>query len=377
MTPPKAKRPVFRSVIVAALVVAAILAALFLRPGADTSQEVPGQTPEVVMQLLPSELHEVRRGTLRETVQMTGSLVPQRELTIAAEVTGRIESLERREGQAVAQGDLLATIDVRALRNQLEQQEATAAATLAQLDLARAQLARTDSLVRRGIASATTLETETAAVAQLEATYAALQRQVETARDDLSKARIVAPFDGFVSSRSVNVGTFVSPGVEMLGLVDISSMVLEGGIPVNYGPRLQVGQTVRVRVDGIPERAFEGTIERIAPVAASGTRVLPVYASLDNADGVLRGGMFAAGDLVLEESGDSIGIPATAIRMEGDRPHVLRILEDRAQRVDVRVLRPWSRGRIVEVTGLRPGDVIVSQPLERLQGGMRVNRIGS
>lgn len=381
MTPPKAKRPVLRYVIVAAIA-AAILAAILWRPGAEAPVEgvpvkaVP-EAPEVVMQLLPSELHEVRRATLRETVPLTGSLVPQRELTLAAEVTGRIETLERREGEAVAAGDLLARIDVRALRNQLEQQEATAAATLAQLDLARAQLARTESLVRRGTASATTLETETANVAQLEATYAALQRQVETARDDLSKARIVAPFDGIVSSRSVNVGTFVSPGTEMLGIVDISSMVLEGGIPVNYGPRLSVGQTVTVRVDGIPGRAFEGIIERIAPVAVSGTRVLPVYASLDNADGVLRGGMFAAGDLVLEQSAEGIAIPATAIRMEGDQPHVLRIAGDRAERVDIQVLRPWSRGRIVEVAGLRPGDLIVSQPLERLQGGMRVNRIGS
>lgn len=376
MIPATAKRPLFRPVLVAVLVGAAILIAIVLRPGAGAPSDVPAETPEVVMQLLPSELYEVQRSTLRETVQITGSLVPVRELTISAEVTGRIEAMDVREGQAVAEGDLLATIDVRALRNQLEQQEATASATLAQLDLARTQLARTDSLVRRGTASATTLETETANVAQLEASYAALQRQVETARDDLSKARIVAPFDGIVSSRLVNQGTFVSPGAEMLGLVDIDSLVLEGGIPVTYGPRLRVGQTVSVRVEGVSDRVFDGTIDRIAPVAVSGTRVLPVYASLENTDGVLRGGMFAAGDLVLEESGDSIGIPATAIRTDGDQSYVIGIVDDRATRVDVQVLRPWNRGRTAEVTGLTPGDLIVSQPLEQVLDGMRVNRIG-
>lgn len=130
-----------------------------------------------------------------------------------------------------------------------------------------------------------------------------------------------------------------------------------------------------VRVEGVSDRVFDGTIDRIAPVAVSGTRVLPVYASLENTDGVLRGGMFAAGDLVLEESGDSIGIPATAIRTDGDQSYVIGIVDDRATRVDVQVLRHWNR-RTAEVTGLTPGDLIVSQPLEQVLDGMRVNRIG-
>lgn len=376
MTSGKARKLLFRLVLIAAVVGALILAAtLLLRPAAPPA--APTEAPEVVMQLLPSEVHEVRRSALRETVQLTGSLVPERQLTISAEVSGRIETMEVREGQAVARGDLLVSIDVRALRNQLEQQQATAAATLAQLDLARAQLARTNSLVQRGTASSTTLETETANVAQFEATYAALLRQVETARDDLSKARIVAPFDGVVSSRMTDPGTFVSPGTEMLGLVDISSLVLEGGVPVNYGPRLDVGQAVSVRVDGIGGRSFGGRIDRIAPVAVSGTRVLPVYASLANDDGLLRGGMFAAGDLVLDEAEDRIGIPVTGVRRDGDQAYVLRIAGDRVERVDVQVLRDWNRGRTAEVTGLAAGDLIVSQPLERLGDGMRVNRIGA
>ena len=84
MIPATAKRPLFRPVFVAALVGAAILVAIVLRPGAGAPSDVPAETPEVVMQLLPSELYEVQRSTLRETVQITGSLVPVRELTISA-----------------------------------------------------------------------------------------------------------------------------------------------------------------------------------------------------------------------------------------------------------------------------------------------------
>ncbi|WP_234464073.1 efflux RND transporter periplasmic adaptor subunit [Paracoccus caeni] len=330
------------------------------------------------MQLLPSELHEVRRAALRDTVQLTGSLVPGRELTIAAEVSGRIEDVSLREGQAVKAGEGLVTIDVEALRNQLEQQQSTAQATLAQLDLARAQLRRTTDLVGRGVTSSSSLETEAANVAQLEANYAALMKQVASAEDDLSKARITAPFDGVISKRSVNAGAFASPGTELLQLVDISELILEGGIPVNYAPRLRVGQQVSIRVDGIPGRRFEGTINRVAPVAVAGTRVLPVYATIANTNDLLKGGMFAAGELVLEETQDGIGIPTTAIREDGDKTYVLRVEDDRVVRQEVEIARTWNRGRTSEIaSGLDAGDIIVSQAMERLQDGTRVNRIGA
>ncbi|MBK4216734.1 efflux RND transporter periplasmic adaptor subunit [Paracoccus caeni] len=356
-----------------------IAVSLFL-PSPPESDEAPAPAAptEVVMQLLPSELHEVRRAALRDTVQLTGSLVPGRELTIAAEVSGRIEDVSLREGQAVKAGEGLVTIDVEALRNQLEQQQSTAQATLAQLDLARAQLRRTTDLVGRGVTSSSSLETEAANVAQLEANYAALMKQVASAEDDLSKARITAPFDGVISKRSVNAGAFASPGTELLQLVDISELILEGGIPVNYAPRLRVGQQVSIRVDGIPGRRFEGTINRVAPVAVAGTRVLPVYATIANTNDLLKGGMFAAGELVLEETQDGIGIPTTAIREDGDKTYVLRVEDDRVVRQEVEIARTWNRGRTSEIaSGLDAGDIIVSQAMERLQDGTRVNRIGA
>ena len=162
----------------------------------------------------------------------------------------------------------------------------------------------------------------------------------------------------------------------MLELVDISKMFLEGGVPVNNAPRLATGQRVSIRVDGIDRRSFQGDIDRIAPVAVSGTRVLPVYASIDNPDRVLRGGMFASGELILEQS-DGIGIPASAIRQDGEARYVLKIDGDRVVRQDVQIARNWNRDRTAQISsGLQPGDMIVSQPLERLRDGMRINRVG-
>lgn len=355
-------------------VLAVLAAVAFLRPESEEVVAPEAAPAPVLMQLLPTELYTVEEGALRDTVQITGSLVPARALSIPAEVSGRIDAVNFRVGDRVSEGDELATIDVETLSNRLEQQRATAEATRAQLQLAQAQLQRVTDLVNRGVSSTSALETEAANVDQLAANYAALMRQVETAEGDLSKARITAPFDGVVSARSVDPGTYVAVGTELLGLVDITALDLEGGVPVVYAPRLKPGQTVELTVDGLDAHRFEGHIDRIAPVAVTGTRVLPVYARIENAEGLLRGGMFAAGSLVLEESTGGIGIPADALREDAEGSYVLKIVEEKAQRQPVTVVRSWNRGRTVEISeGLAVGDTIVALNLERVQDGAAVS----
>ncbi|NPD17033.1 efflux RND transporter periplasmic adaptor subunit [Xinfangfangia sp. D13-10-4-6] len=362
------------------IAIAAAAAFFILRPAAPGSDDavVPEDGASgMVMQLLPSELYTVAPGTLSDTVQVTGSLVPARALSIPAEVSGRIDSVKFRVGEQVAEGAELATIDVETLRNRLEQSRATAEATRAQLVLAEAQLQRTTDLVRRGVSSTSALEAESANLSQVEANYTALLRQVETAEDELSKARIIAPFAGVISARSVDPGTYVTVGTELLGLVDMTALDLEGGVPAVHAPRLRVGQRVDLVVDGLSDHRFEGVIDRIAPVAVAGTRVLPVFARIENADGLLKGGMFASGTLVLAESADGIGIPADALREDEDGSYVLKITGDQAIRQSVEVVRSWNRGRLVEISsGLAPGDTIVALKMERLQPGATVSLVG-
>lgn len=359
---------------IAALLLA-VVAFGFLRREAPVTPVAETDKPPVTMQLLQTELHRVTVAPLRDTIQITGSLAPSRALSIPAEVAGRMDTVAYRVGDPVAEGDVLATVDVGQLRNRLEQQRATAEATQAQLTLARAQLDRARDLVQRGVSTMSSLESESANVAQLEANHTALLRQVETAELDLSKARITAPFAGVIAERSVDPGTYVNVGTALLRLVDITALDLEGGVPAIHTARLRPDQRVDLTVDGIADHRFEGRIERIAPVAVTGTRVLPVFARIGNESGLLKGGMFASGTLVLEESPDAIGIPADALREdEGGSRSVLKVVDGRAVRQPVTVARLWNRDRIAEISeGLSPGDTIVALKLERLQDGMAVS----
>lgn len=348
---------------------------------ADTDTDTgtgTGDAPRaVVMQLLPSELTTIDTATLRDTVRITGSLAPVRQLGIPAEVAGRIDSVEKREGQTAAAGEMLVQIDLETLRNQLEQSRDTANATRAQLNFAEEQLSRTQSLVNRGVSSSSTLDSNQANVEQLRANLAALEKQVSTAERSLEKATITAPFDGVVSERMVDPGAYVSPGTPLMTLVDISSLELEAAVPVVYATSIKTGQTVEIIVDGFGSQSFTGTIERVAPVAVSGTRMLPIFAEIVNPEDQLRGGMFASGQLILKQVDDAIGVPRDALRKDDAGPYVLKRDGDRVVRQAITEGPSWDQGRVVQITdGLAAGDVIVSAPLPRLQPDTQITVIG-
>lgn len=333
-----------------------------------------GDTP--VMQLTPSELLEIAPRTLRETVKVTGSLSPQRQLHLSAEVSGRVDTVEVRPGDAVTEGELLVQLDIETLRNQLEQQRATAEATRAQLQLARNQLERTRSLVDRGLSPPTELETGQANVDQLAASLAAQETQVQNAERSLDHATINAPFAGMIADRAIDPGAYVTTGAQLLTLVDLTSLEFQASAPVSYAPLIEQGQRVELTVEGVRGRAFTGRVERINPVAIEGSRMLPVYVGLDNAGGVLRGGMFASGRLILEQKDEAIGIPTGALREDNEGDYVLRREGGRVVRQAVEVAREWDGGRMVEISeGLEPGDVIVGQPLSQLRAGYRINMV--
>lgn len=345
--------------------------------GSEAGTSEAAEPAEVVMQILPTELYDVTTGTLRETVRVTGSLDPTDKLEIPSEVSGRVDEVTHKPGDAVEEGEVLVKIDIQSLTNQVEQQRANAEATRAQLELAQAEYERTQSLVNRGVASVSTLDSQAAQVRQLEANLAAQERQVANAEQSLEKATITAPFDGTVSERSVDPGAYVSPGTPLMTIVDLSSLTLEGVVPVIYAPRIKVGQTGEVSVDGLGDQVFTGTVDRVSPVAKAGTRMLPIYATVENSNSALRGGMFASGVLVLDQVDDATGIPVEALREDDEGRYVLKVEGDRVVRQPVEVARTWEGAQVYEVTtGLAAGDRIVGSELERLDPGMKITVIG-
>lgn len=354
--------------IVLGLIVVAIAGYILLRPPAPPVPEIT-ETAAVVKQIRQSETATIETTTLRQTVKVTGTLVPGQQSEVASQASGRVLAVLKRPGDPVAAGDVLAQIDRAPLELQLNQQRATAEATRAQLVSSRQQLERTEQLADQGLTSSSALEQARSANAALEANLSALDIAVETAELALSNATVKAPLQGVVSSRSVEPGQTVAAGTGLFSIVNLEQMEFDAAGSVNTSALVAPGQQASVSVTGLDGQEFTGTVTRVNPVAVSGTRTVPIYIALDNTQGSLRGGMFATGQITVTEKTDAYAVSANAMHEDADGQFVLKLVDGTLIRQGVEVVGEWNRGQLLEVTGVTAGDVIVSAPLEELAPG--------
>jgi membrane fusion protein (multidrug efflux system) len=361
-------------VALAAAVAAVVIGATVIsrQQAAALRTETAGAPAERVMQVTASEVTRIEPQVLRETVRVTGTVNPRQQTQLSSEVSGRVNAVNVRPGNTVQRGDVLVQISIENLGVQLQQQQSTAQATRTQLELAESQLARARELLGRGFATSSSVEQAEASVNQLRANLAALESQVRTAGISLGNATITAPFSGTVATRSVDPGQAVSVNTPLLTIVDLSKVDVQAYAPSSDIARVQLFQQAVLRIEGITERNFEGKVERISPVAAEGTRTIPVFIGLDNPDGTLRGGMFAAGEITVAEKADAFALPPAAIRTDADGDYVLKVEGEGLVRQPVTEVTRWNGGRLVEVSGLAVGDLIVTTSLPQLQPGSRI-----
>lgn len=330
-----------------------------------------------IIHLAPFEVAEITPAILSESLKVTGSLAPVRQVALSAEVSGRLIAVNVRAGDAVKAGDVLVTFDTETLDSQLAQARANTEATRVQLAQAQTDFDRTQDLVTKGLAASNSLDRARTTLEQLTASLTAQETLVANAQTARGRAVVTAPFDGVISQRSVNPGQFAGVGTPLITLVDMTSLELEATAPVSYAPDLAPGQAVDVSVEGFGDREFAGKVVRLNPVANAGSRMLPVYVSIDNADGSLRGGMFATGRIVLEAKADGIAVPAGAIRHDSEGDYVLVIADEHAERQPVTRLRSWKSETLIEVEGVTAGDLVVVEPLPELLAGDQVKLDGA
>jgi RND family efflux transporter MFP subunit len=345
---------------------------LIPEPPEQAAPVEPEAPAELIVRLAPFEVTEVAPGDLSETLRVTGSLTPSRQVHLSAEVSARLLDVTVREGDSVKEGALLAQFDVVSLENQLAQAQSNAEATRVQFAQAQSDFERTQTLVERDLAAPTALENAQSGLDQLRAQVAAQETSVQNAQTALEKARVTAPFDGVIAERQVDPGAFVATGSPLFTIVDLTSLEVEATAPVSISNQITEGQIVTLRVEGFGDQTFTGEVERLNPMAISGSRMLPVYIALENTNGALRGGMFATGRITLEEKSDALWVPVEAIREDAQGTFVLTANGEALERRAVEVARDWDNGAKVEIaSGLEPGDTVVSAPLPELRAGQK------
>lgn len=323
-------------------------------------------------ELAPSDVVTVAPQPLTRTLHLSGSLTPLRHAVVKSHSVGTLIEMRVNEGDRVRAGALIARIDPRNLEAELDAR--TAALRKAQADLALAAKNRDNSLVllNQKLISQNAFDQTEAAYAAGVANVQAAQAQVRLAQIALADTEIRADFSGVVAARHVQAGERVMPDTPLVTLVDLSTMQLEALVPVADVPSIKVGQAARFKVDGFGDREFTGHVERINPQTQQGTRSLTVYLTVANADGALKGGMFADGDLLLQQTSPLIAIPSVAIRNDDQGAYVLALKEGVIARTPVTpgVSYPDAQLTVID-GGLEQSAQVIVAPASTLKPGAR------
>ncbi len=374
---PRRFRWLWLALLIAALAGGGAAFLLRARGAGETAAPAPSTPTERPVELAAVEVTRVAPLRLADTVRLSGSVAPMEQSAVKAEVAAKLVEVAVREGQAVAKGQRLAQFDAADLTARLNEKLSNLDGARAQLVLAEKTRFKSAALRRNDIVSETNLDQAQSSLQVQQAQVAALEAQVALARKALRDAEVLSPIDGMVASRTVNPGETLAVNAALFTIVDLRRVEVEATVPADDVARLRTGQTARLKVEGFGERDFIGTIARINPMARAGSRAIPVYVSLDNADGLLRGGMFASGEALVAEAEGAFALPPVAVRRDAEGDFALLVAGGRTERRAVTRKGLWSRGDLVQVEGLADGDRIVTGNLPGLTAGRAVTVLGT
>lgn len=318
-----------------------------------STQAAPGPSQRVVA----VEAESVRIDTVVEDLRAVGTLRPDEAVTVAPEIAGRVERIGFREGEAVKAGDVLVELDASILR-------AERAKARADLTLARANHERAIALAGQGMG---TLRARDEAVGA----YQAAEANLALAEARLQKATITAPLSGVVGLRSVSVGAYVAPGERIVELAGIDPIKLDFRVPELALSSVRRGQRVRVTLDALPGKVFEGGIYAIDPIVDVSGRAIRLRARIPNPQGELSPGLFARVQLVVERREGSLLVPESAVFAAEQKQFVYRVVDGRAVRTEV-VLGQRRPGFVEIRNGLGRADVVVTAGHQKLREGSRL-----
>jgi membrane fusion protein, multidrug efflux system len=299
------------------------------------------------------------------SVAAIGTVVAVQGVTVSADLPGIVEKIAIDSGRTVRAGEVLVQLDTR-------QEQAQLVAAVSQRDLARLNLDRARGLTEEGITSRADYDRASAEHKQAEARVGEIRATIE-------RKHIRAPFSGILGIRQVNLGQYLSAGHPVVPLQALHPIYVNFTLPQQEVGRLRVGGAIEVSAEGAGA-PVQGRITAIDSVVNEATRNVQVQATLPNADGRLRPGMFVETQVAMGASTAVVALPASAIHYApyGDSVFVVSDIEGprgesyRGVRQQVVKVGGARGDQVAVVSGIAPGDEVVSSGVFKLRNGAAV-----
>jgi RND family efflux transporter MFP subunit len=326
------------------------------------------------------------------SVTLPGTTAAFAAASIYARATGYIAKRNVDIGDHVKAGDPLAELAVPELDDQISQNEATLAQLESALqqaqankDLAQVTWDRDAPLVQKGWftpqqgdTDRLNLQARVAAVAVAEANVSSQQNLLKVLRQNRDYASVVAPFNGVITQRNVDVGSFVqgnaASGTLMFEIMQDNMIRVWVYVPQDSAFGVAPGIDAVIRVPELPDREFYGKVTRLADALQSGTRTLLTEIDITNPDGTLASGIYCTVELRIPRKTPSLLVPADAIIFNRDGIQVAVANNGKAELHEVKVKR--DLGTRVEVdSGIKAGDEVILNPPVTLVTGSKVRAL--
>lgn len=297
----------------------------------------------------------VRLQVLVNEIPIIGSLLPDEEVNLSFETSGKITDINFEEGTHVTKGQLLAKVNDRPLQAQLQR-------LVAQLKLAEDRVFRQDALLKRDAVSKEAYE-------QVKTELATLNADIELVRAQIEQTELRAPFDGIIGLRQVSVGTYASPSTIVAKLTKITPLKLEFSVPESYAKDVRVGTSLNFNLTGSLNK-YEAQVYARESSLDPETRSLTIRALYPNPSGIMPG-RYASITLRKQEFENALAIPSEAIVPEMGKDKVFLYKNGKAEPVDI-VTGIRTEALVQAVAGLEEGDTVIISGTQQLRTGMAV-----
>ncbi|MDO9434656.1 efflux RND transporter periplasmic adaptor subunit [Hydrogenophaga sp.] len=324
-----------------------------------------------VYTLSASDVVTVQALELTQTVAISGSVTALQTAAIKAKTAGEIQGLNKREGDSVKAGEIVARIDSTEAQARVRQAERQAASAQSQAAIAKRTFENNQALVRQGFISTNALETSTATLAGAEATHQAALAALDIAKKSLADTTLRSPLNGQISARMVQNGERVGVDTRVFDVVDLSAFEMEAAITPVDAVAVKVGQAATLRVEGLAD-AVEATVSRINPSVQAGSRSVLVYLRVPPAEG-MRQGLFTQGQIVIGAI-TAPAVPQSAVRNDKPQPYVQVLRDGKIAHVALDGGATGLQGTepMREVKGLPAGTQVLSAQAGAIRDGTAI-----
>ena len=344
------------------LIIIGMIAYPRIKQNMSSGSEKPNaQAPAPSQRGLPISINAViiKKQPLTDPIVRVATTIPDEEVDLSFESSGKIVNIYFTEGTHVKKDDLLAKINDKPLQAELKKLEA-------QIPLAKERVFRQETLLKKDAVSQESYE-------QVTTEYDKLMADIELVTARILQTELRAPFDGIIGLRQVSEGAYATPSTIIANLTKISPLKIEFSIPERYGTEVKNGTNITFTMEESSGMAqeFKAKVYAVESKIAMDTRTLTVRALYSNTDEKILPGRFLSVEILKKEMDDALSVPSEAIIPEMGKNIVYLYRSGEAKSVEITTgLRTENSVQVLE--GIQQGDTVITTGVMQLRNSMKV-----